>query len=91
MKFLSQKSLGLVFLLALVGAGFFWSNYAMAAKPERVMLPVAGLKQACPSDPLSSDASRKYDDSGPHPGHDAVFLGVGSFKEENVPATRCRF
>lgn len=75
MKVLGRRSLVLMFVL---GVGAFWATASLADKPERAMLPVAGVKAAC--------ATGEDGGEGPHPGHEAVFTGGLSFQE--VPVGR---
>jgi hypothetical protein len=85
MKVLGRKSLVLMFALVL-GAGALWATALLADKPERLMLPVAGQKAACEEETLSGSGVSK-DHGEPHPGHDAVFTGLGTFTEEQVEET----
>jgi hypothetical protein len=87
MKVFGRRSLILMFALVL-GAGAFWATALLADKPERLTLPVAGQKAACPEETLSTSTAKDHDGTDwPHSAHDAVFTGLGTFQEEQVKET----
>lgn len=76
MRILRRNHTLLILSFVLVGLVASWATSAMAAKPERMMLPVSGLKAACATGDTIED-----DGGSPHPGHAGTIDGIGSYVE----------